>query len=104
MMVQARSLPIDQDPGAPFQCDEEDNDQPRQHDPSFHITLNTRRAPHVPASMTEIPNGVRYTLDAVAGVAAFAALAKILPPIAAALSIVWLLIQLSEWAYGKIRK
>jgi hypothetical protein len=42
------------------------------------------------------------TLDAVAGIAAFGALAKILPPIAAALSIIWLTIQLSEWAIRKL--
>ena len=30
--------------------------------------------------MNEMSNGTRYTLDAVAGVAAFASLAKILPP------------------------
>lgn len=54
--------------------------------------------------MTEMPNGARYTLDAVAGVAAFGALAKILPPIAAAMSIIWLAIQLGEWAWGKIKR
>lgn len=55
-------------------------------------------------SIQDMPNGARYALDAVAGVTAVATLAKILPPIAAALSILWLLIQISEWAWGKIKK
>lgn len=55
-------------------------------------------------SLNDLPNGARYALDAVAGVTAVATLTKILPPIAAALSILWLLIQLSEWAWGKIKK
>jgi hypothetical protein len=55
------------------------------------------------ASIHDLPNSARYALDAVAGVTALATLAKILPPIAAALSILWLLIQISEWAWGKIK-
>jgi hypothetical protein len=52
---------------------------------------------------SDLSNGAKHTLDAVAGLAAFAALAKILPPIAAALSILWLSIQLVEWAIRKVR-
>jgi hypothetical protein len=50
-----------------------------------------------------MPHGARLTLDAIAGVAAFGALAKILPPIAAALSIIWLSIQLAEWGWRKFK-
>jgi hypothetical protein len=53
---------------------------------------------------SDLPNGVRYTLDAIAGVTAIASLAQILPPIAAALSIIWLCIQIGEWALRKMRK
>lgn len=55
-------------------------------------------------SLHDLPNGARHTLDAVAGVTAVATLAKILPPIAAALSILWLLIQISEWAINKLQR
>ena len=46
---------------------------------------------------------VKYSLDLVAFAATFAALAKILPPISAALSVVWLSIQIGEWLLKKIR-
>jgi hypothetical protein len=49
-------------------------------------------------------SGARYTLDALAGLTAFAAMAKILPPIAAALSIIWLVIQLVEWGWNKAKR
>ena len=52
--------------------------------------------------LSEHSHGIRLTLDAVAGIAAFGALAKILPPVAAALSIIWLTIQLTEWAIRKL--
>jgi hypothetical protein len=53
--------------------------------------------------MNEMPNSTRYTLDAVAGVVAVASWADLLPKIAAALSILWLLIQLGEWAWKKAK-
>jgi hypothetical protein len=55
-------------------------------------------------SFQDLPHSARYTLDAVAGVTAVATLTKILPPIAAGLSILWLLIQITEWALKKFRK
>ena len=47
---------------------------------------------------------IRYTLDGIAGLITLGALAQVLPPVAAGLSIIWVLIQIADWAWKKTRK
>ena len=48
-------------------------------------------------------NDVKHTIDAVSAVVAFGSLMQWLPVIASALTIVWYLIRIGEWAYGKYK-
>lgn len=48
-------------------------------------------------------NTVRYVLDAASIGVTTAALLKILPAVAAGLSIIWLCIQIGEWIYKKVK-
>lgn len=50
-----------------------------------------------------MPNSARYTLDAGAAVVAVASWADLLPKVAAGLSILWLLVQIGEWVWKKIK-
>lgn len=46
----------------------------------------------------------KHTMDAGAATVWIASMAEILPPIAAALSILWLLIQIGDFIWRKLRK
>ena len=46
----------------------------------------------------------KHVLDTVSGVTAFGAIMKLLPAIAAVLSIVWYCIRIYEWARSKVKK
>ena len=46
----------------------------------------------------------KHVLDTVSGVTAFGAIMKLLPAIAAVLSIVWYCIRIFEWARSKFKK
>lgn len=54
--------------------------------------------------LDQIPDSGKHALDALAAIAAFGALAKILPPLAAFLSIIWLSMQMFGWVEARIEK
>lgn len=54
--------------------------------------------------LDHIPDGPKHAIDALAAVAALGTLAKILPPIAALLSIVWLTLQIFGWVEARVKK
>ena len=51
-----------------------------------------------------LPGAAKHGLDALAAVAAFGAFAKILPPIAAFMSIIWLAMQMLGWIEARIER
>lgn len=51
-----------------------------------------------------IPDGPKHALDALAAIAAFGAVAKLLPPIAALLAIVWTSLQIFGWVELRLEK
>jgi hypothetical protein len=54
-------------------------------------------------TLDSIPDGAKHALDALAAVAAIGAVAQMLPPIAAALSIVWLTLQIYGWIETRVK-
>ena len=54
--------------------------------------------------LDHIPDGGKHALDALAAIAAVGTLAKILPPLAAFLSIIWLSLQIFGWVENRIKK
>jgi hypothetical protein len=48
-------------------------------------------------------NDVKHTVDAVSAVVAFSTLMQWLPVVASALTIIWYLIRIGEWAYTKFQ-
>lgn len=54
-------------------------------------------------TLDSIPDGAKHTLDALAAVAALGTIAKILPPVAALLSIIWLTLQIFGWIENRIK-
>lgn len=53
--------------------------------------------------LDNLSDGAKHTLDALAGVVALGAIAQILPPIAAVLSIFWLAVQIYDRFLGHKR-
>jgi uncharacterized paraquat-inducible protein A len=54
-------------------------------------------------TLDAIPDGAKHTLDALAALAAVGAVASILPPIAALLSIIWLTLQIYGWIETRVK-
>lgn len=54
--------------------------------------------------INHIPEGGRHALDALAALTVVGALADILPPIAAGLSIIWLTLQIFGWVEARVKK
>lgn len=54
-------------------------------------------------TLNSIPDGPKHALDALAAAAAVGTVAKLLPPIAALLSIVWLTLQIFGWIEARVR-
>lgn len=54
--------------------------------------------------INHIPEGGRHALDALAAITVVGALADILPPIAAGLSIIWLTLQIFGWVEARMKK
>jgi hypothetical protein len=53
--------------------------------------------------LDHIPDSGKHALDALAAFAAIGTLAKILPPLAAFLSIIWLSLQIFGWVENRIK-
>jgi hypothetical protein len=49
-------------------------------------------------------NDIKHTVDAVSAVVAFGTLMQWLPVIASALTIIWYVIRIGEWAYAKFQE
>lgn len=54
--------------------------------------------------LDHIPDAGKHTLDALATIAALGTVAKLLPPIAAFLSIIWLSLQIYGWIEARANK
>ena len=54
-------------------------------------------------TLNSIPDGPKHALDALAAAAAVGPPAKLLPPIAALLSIIWLSLQIFGWIEARIK-
>lgn len=55
-------------------------------------------------TLNQIPEGGKHALDALAALTVVGALADILPPIAAGLSIIWLSLQIFGWVEHRVKK
>lgn len=53
--------------------------------------------------LDHIPDAGKHALDAIAAAAAIGTLAKLLPPIAAFLSIIWLSLQIYGWIETRVK-
>lgn len=54
-------------------------------------------------TLNDIPEGGKHALDALAALTVVGTLAQILPPLAAALSIVWLTLQIYGWIETRVK-
>lgn len=54
--------------------------------------------------LQNIPEGGKHALDALAALTVVGTIAKLLPPIAALLSIIWLTLQIFGWCEERWRK
>lgn len=54
--------------------------------------------------INHIPEGGRHAIDALAALTVVGALADILPPVAAGLSIIWLTLQIFGWVEARVKK
>lgn len=54
--------------------------------------------------LDHIPDSGKHALDALAAIAAFGAVAQILPPLAALLAIIWTSLQIFGWIEARIEK
>lgn len=55
-------------------------------------------------TLNQIPDGGKHALDALAALTVVGALADILPPMAAGLSIIWLTLQIYGWVEARYKK
>jgi hypothetical protein len=54
-------------------------------------------------TLNDIPEGGKHALDALAALTVVGTIAQLLPPIAAALSIVWLTLQIYGWIETRVK-
>jgi hypothetical protein len=54
-------------------------------------------------TLNQIPEGGKHALDALAALTVVGTIAQLLPPIAAALSIVWLTLQIYGWIETRVK-